>query len=564
MNRRNFIKNGVKACAGAILTQQYFAQQQAFANLNLFNAVQGSCSENILVMVQLFGGNDGLNTFIPIDQLSTMSSVRSNVMITEANLKFATAVNAGNATLGTRSSVTTKYADMAFHPAMEGAYNLFEANKMSLVMSCSYDNPDYSHFRGTDIVMMGADSDEFLKSGWVGRSLEEQYKWDGFPDPATLLQNGYPDPLCINMGSIAPLAFNASTGVGAGVAVTSITNDYPLLGGFGDLAPPSCAGEELAFIRKVAIDTDKYNSKIVAAANVQKTNMSTLYGSDSLSNDLKKVARLIKGGMKTKVYMVYLGGFDTHTNQVGSATYSGNHTTLLNNVSKAIAGFQDDLEKMGVADKVTGMVFSEFGRTVRSNGGKGTDHGRSAPVWLFGNSLKGGRYGTNPKLKDANNNTVAQVPMQYDYRSVYYSVLKDWFGLSQVQLESVFGGATKTAKYAAQYHDLFIPSRKVAACNITGTEEETEVISTGSALNFELFPNPMDENSSTLSFKSYGGNVRIELFDKKGTLLRTVFNNDLIEGKQEVNLERGDLKQGMYLVRIYNGKYSEARKLVIM
>jgi len=367
------------------------------------------------------------------------------------------------------------------------------------------------------------------------------------------------------MGSIAPLAFNASTGIGAGVAVTSITNDYPLLGGFGDLVPDTCAGEELAFIRKVAIDTDKYNAKIVAAANVQKTNMSTIYGSDGLSGDLKKVARLIKGGMKTKVYMVYLGGFDTHTNQVGQATYSGNHTTLLNNVSKAIAGFQDDLEKMGVADKVTGMVFTEFGRTVRSNGGKGTDHGRSTPVWLFGNSLKGGRYGTNPNLKDGSGNVVAQVPMQYDYRSVYYSVLKDWFGLNQVQLESVFGGATKTAKYAAQYHDLFIPSRKVGACSPpVGVEEEAEVISTTSALSFELFPNPMDENSSTMSFKTYGGNVRIELYDNEGVLIKLLYNDDLSAGKQEVNLNRGDLRQGIYLIKIYNGKHSETRKLVVM
>jgi uncharacterized protein (DUF1501 family) len=445
MDRRRFINTGAKASAGALLLE-HLGMQKLFGQNALLNAIAGSCNDNILVIVQLFGGNDGLNTFIPLDQYATLQGVRSNVMIAESNLRFATAINNGTATLGTRSTVTSKYADLAFHPAMEGLYNLFESDRMSLVMGCSYDNPDLSHFRATDIWMMGADSNEFLLSGWMGRELESTYGIYGFPDPGVLLSNGYPDPLAINMGSVSPLTLNDSQGIAAGISVTTINNDYPLLGGYGDLAPQSCAGDELTFLRKVAVDTDKYNARVVgAAAKVTDTSFpkSALYGSDSLSSNLRNVAKLIKGGMKTRVYTVNLGGFDTHTSQVGGNTYDGNHTTLLNSVSRAISGFQDDLEKMGVADKVVGMVFTEFGRTVKSNGGKGTDHGVGTPMMLFGQGLRGGRYGTNPQiLNPATSKVETQVPKQFDYRTVYYSLLKDWFCLSQTQLEHVFGNKT--------------------------------------------------------------------------------------------------------------------------
>lgn len=567
MNRRNFLSNTAKGCAGAIMAEQLLATKNLHANTYLMNALQEACTDKVLVLVQLFGGNDGLNTFIPLDQYATMTSKRANVTIAETNLKLATAVNANSTTLGTKSSVTSKYADMAFHPAMEGAYNLFEANKMSLVMGCSYDKPDFSHFRGTDIWMMGADSNEFLKSGWIGRNLEEQYAEYGFPDPAELLTNGYPDPLCINMGSIAPLTLNASTGVGAGVSVTSISNDYPLLGGFGDLAPSTCAGEELTFLRKVAIDTDKYNKRIVDAAKTVSDSTyapSSLYkGTPSgLAGDLRKVAKLIKGGMTTRVYTVNLGGFDTHTSQVASGTpHAGNHANLLWQVSNAIAGFQDDLEKMGIADKVLGMVFTEFGRTVNSNGGGGTDHGRSTPIWLFGNSLKGGRYGTNPKLVNPNTNqTETQVPMQFDYRSVYYSIMKQWFGLNQTQMEGVFGGSAKVAKYAAQEHDLIINAKRATLCsNITDVDDTQVVVTTSSN---EAYPNPV-EDIAYIPFNSEGGYVKMELFDANGTSKGVLLEGDVPVGSHHFKFERNGLKSGLYIVKTNNDNRYESKKLVL-
>ena len=559
MDRRKFLNNGIKACASTLFVEQFFMRQHLYGQNALMNAIASSCNDNILVVVQLFGGNDGLNTFIPLDQYATLQGVRSNVMIAENSLRFATAINNNSLTLGSRSTISSAYADLAFHPAMEGAFDLFESNRMSLVMGCSYDNPDLSHFRATDIWMMGADSNEFLLSGWIGRDLESEFSAYGFPDPQVLLDNGYPDPLAVNMGSVSPLTLNDTKGIAAGVSVTTINNDYPLLGGFGDTAPQTCAGDELTFLRKVAVDTDKYNARIVSAASkVSDTSFpkSSKYGNDGLSNDLRNVAKLIKGGLKTRVYTVYQGGFDTHTSQVGGNTYDGNHAGLLSSVSKAIAGFQDDIEKMGVADKVVGVVFTEFGRTVKSNGGKGTDHGVATPVWVFGSSLKGGRYGTNPQILNTTTNKVeTQVPMQYDYRSVYYSLLKDWFCLSQSQLESVFGGATKTAKYATQYHDLF----KSGA--ITANPEDVYLTERTDKL-LDIVPNPIDQ-SGIVSFTTSGGYVTLELYDTGGTKLKTLLEKQIGAGQQKVYFEKQDLKSGLYLVRMRKGSFLDSKKMVI-
>lgn len=560
MNRRKFLNNSIKACASSLFIEQLLTKQYAFGQTALLNAIANvNCSDKILVVVQLFGGNDGLNTFIPLDQYSTLQSVRANVTIPENNLRFATSVNNGMAQLGTRSTITSKYPDMAFHPALEGLYNLFDQEKMSIVMGCSYPNPDLSHFRATDIWMMGADSNEFLVSGWVGRNLESLYQDYGFPDPTELTQYGYTDPLSINMGSISPLSLNDTKGIAAGISTTTINNDYPLLGGYGDAAPASCAGEELTFLRKVAVDTDLYNKQVVDAASKVTDSAypaSNLYGNDMLSRNLRNVAKLIKGGMQTRVYTVSQGGYDTHTQQVGSNAHDGNHTSLLYSLSRAISGFQDDIEKMGMADKVVGVVFTEFGRTVRSNGGKGTDHGVSTPVWLFGTPLKGGRYGTNPQLYNPDTNKIEnQVPMQYDYRSVYYSILKDWFCLSQTQLESVFGGAEKTAKYASQYHDLFRePFVTANKDDIQHAERTNKLLNT--------HPNPLSE-SGIIAFNTSGGSVTLELYDVQGHKIKTIMDTNVNPGHHEVPFEKEGLKPGMYVVRMKAKDFTESVKMVV-
>jgi uncharacterized protein (DUF1501 family) len=532
MDRRKFINNSIKACASTIMLDGLI-HSSLFGQSALVQAIAASCTDNILVLVQLAGGNDGLNTIIPLDQYSLLATPRKDILIPETSVLKSARLTA-----------------TAFHPSMVGLRDLYDSNKLNIVQGCSYDHPDFSHFRATDIWMTGSNSNEFLNTGWIGRELEQLYP--GYPTGFPSATN--PDPLALQIGSTASLTFSGTL-TSTAVAVSSISTDYALLGGFGDAAPDTRAGHELTFLRGVAVDTDAYNARIVAAGKAQATNLSTptslttgYLANDSLSEDLKKVARLIKGGLKTRVYMVSLSGFDTHANQVDSSPTTGAHATLLNRVSKAITGFQDDLEKMGVNQRVTGMVFSEFGRRVTANGSKGTDHGSAMPVILFGSELKGDMYGTNPDLTGTNGKAVADnVPMQFDYRSVYYSVLKDWFCLSTAQLSAVFGGVNYT------YLDLF----KNPALSV-----EDKYISDRTNKLLDIYPNPM-EDASMIPFNTSGGDVKIELYDMQGTSLQVVVDKSVSAGAHEVKLERNNLPSGIYLVKMRNRNFQESKKVVL-
>lgn len=526
MDRRQFIGNSIKACAATAFAGG--VSQKAFANSQLLQAIAGSCTDNILVLVQLSGGNDGLNTIIPLDQYSLLSSARSNILIPE------------NKVLG-----TTKYNGTGFHPSTTGMWELFESNKFSIVQGCSYNNPDLSHFRATDILMSGSDSNEFLKTGWLGRNLDQIHP--DFPE-------GYPsevntDPVAVQMGSTTALALEGELS-SFGLAVTSISRDYALLSGFGDPAPDSRAGCELEYIRKVAVDTDSYNARILEAAANQPKNLSTKYGSGSLSSQLKNVARLIKGGLQTRVYVVSLFGFDHHANQTDSGdTTTGSHASLLKIVSEAVCAFQDDLELMEVNKRVTGLIFSEFGRRVTSNGSNGTDHGTAMPLMLFGSELIGDMYGTNPNLAASNGGVVSNVPMQRDYRDVYYSILKDWFCLSEAQLSNVFGGKHY------EYIELFKPG------SITGNSDDKHERERTNKLS-SIYPQPMDTRT-TIRFNTSGGLVLVEVFDLLGIKVATVLNTKVSPGVHEVGFEKNNLKSGTYYVKMTTDNFIETKKLVV-
>lgn len=501
--------------------------QRALANSQLLQAISASCSDKILVLVQLSGGNDGLNTIIPLDQYTTMSSVRSNILIPENQVM-----------------ATSRYDATGFHPSLSGLHELFESNTFSIVQGCSYNNPDFSHFRATDIWMSGSDSNQFLKTGWMGRSMDEVHP--NFPE-------GYPseentDPVAIQMGSTVPLAMEGVNG-SFGLAVTNIEKDYALLSGFGDPAPDTLAGCHLDYIRKVAVDADKYNARILEAAANQSSNLSNKYGSGRLSTQLKNVARLIKGGMSTQVYMVTLNGFDNHANQTESDTTTGVHADLLTQLDEAITGFQDDLQLMGINDRVTGLIFSEFGRRINSNGSNGTDHGTAMPVMLFGTELIGDMYGTNPTLTGEDGRPLDNVPMQRDYRSVYYSVLKDWFCLSDMQIEEVFGNET---------YD-YIPLFKEGS--ITANQDDLDAFNRTNRLA-SVYPQPMN-SSASVSFNTRGGHVLVEVIDVLGNRVETLVDKKLSPGAHSVVFERKNLASGTYVIKMRCEDFFESKKIVV-
>ena len=409
MKRRNFLQHAASSLALPVLIDGFgakaFARPSSFIQ-SLINLADQS--DRVLVIIQLQGGNDGLNTVIPLDQMSTYTATnfRANIAIPEAKaLRLKNLPGTG------------------LHPAMTGMQQLFNEGKLSIVQGVSYPTPNFSHFRASDIWMTAVDANKTAGSGWAGRYLDTRFP--GFPEKYPT--DKMPDPPAIQIGYVT-----ATSLLGATDSMAIVLQDpdtFARLVGEKPSAPVTnltgYVAKQLEFIRQQQASSVSYAGQIKLAADKGK-NIASYPANNSLAAQLKIVARLIAGGMQTKVYYVTIGGFDTHAAQVvGTDTTTGTHATLLRNLSDAVFAFQTDLTQLKVDDRVVGMTFSEFGRRATSNGSLGTDHGTSAPMFVFGTAVKSPMVGKNPNLKDLDNNNLK---MQTDFRQVYAAILTDWFG----------------------------------------------------------------------------------------------------------------------------------------
>jgi uncharacterized protein (DUF1501 family) len=420
MKRRTFFKYTVPTIVAPVFLGGF--NLRAFAASPLVQAFNNSPTDgNVLVLIQLAGGNDGLNMVIPVDFYSQYVNARKNIAIEENKILRLT----NNDSTG-------------LHPSMTGIQNLYNDGKISLVQGVSYPAPNFSHFKATDIWLTGEDSADNITTGWLGRYLEQQYP--GYPDHYPNPQ--MPDPFAIQIGSVVSPALQGHS-YPMGMAISNPESFYKMLEDHQDKNDDHFnsdrVADQLSYLRELSEKTDAYAGVIKQAAKKSK-NLSTKYeekGKNNLSEQLKIVARLISGGLQTKVYVVNIGGFDTHAGQtVNTDTSKGRHAQLLENLSNSIEAFMDDLKLMGVDDRVMGMTFSEFGRRIRSNASGGTDHGVAAPVIVFGKKVKGGQIGHSPVIPD--NVTVNDnVAMQHDFRSLYASILKDWLGVDQHALSAI-------------------------------------------------------------------------------------------------------------------------------
>lgn len=526
MKRRDFLKT-----AAPIGLTPFFVNGMSFKALGAspllsLLAQQSLNNGRVLVLIQLNGGNDGLNTVIPLDQYSNLTAARQNIIIDENKvLKLNGTLNTG------------------LHPAMTGLRNMYNDGLVSIVQDVGYPNPNFSHFRATDIWLTGSDSNQFIDTGWLGRFLDGQY-----PNyPTNYPNTDMPDPLALQIGSVVSPAFQGSQ-VSVGMAISNPDSFYQLLTGTTDPAPNTPAGHELTYIRLVAQQTDKYSTSIKNAA-AKAANKSTLYPSSGnpLADQLKIVARLVAGGLKTPVYMVNIGGFDTHASQVNTTggTETGAHATLLQRVSEAIAAFQDDLKLLGVDDKVAGMTFSEFGRRIKSNAGLGTDHGAAAPLIVFGKGVNPGIIGNSPTIPttvSVNDN----VPMQNDFRSVYTSVLTDWFELSAGEVNAAMLNTYNV-----------LPIFRKSANSVS----ETEVLTGGLQLK-QNYPNPA-ATATEIEFFTEGGYTLLKLYDNTGREVATITEGNMGYGKQNVQLNVADLPAGNYYYQIRNGNHQQTRTMVV-
>lgn len=537
MNRRGFFRRTIPV--GVLPVFLGGLSVHAFGRSPLLDALAkwATATDRVLVLIQLNGGNDGLNMVIPRDQYTAIAAARSNIMIEE-------------------SRVLPLTTETGLHPAMTGLQALYQAGKVIVVQSVGYPSPNFSHFRATDIWFSGSNSNQVWTTGWLGRYLDQEFPGypTGYPNTAA------PDPLAIQVGAVVSSGLQGPS-VNMGVAITNPNSTYTVPGG-EDTPPATPAGHELTYIRLIAQQTQVYTVAVKAAA-AKGTNVSTLFpaaGTNMLADQLKIVAQLISGGLSTRVYVVSLGGFDTHSGQVVvGATDTGAHATLMSKLSVAITAFMDDLALQRQDGRVVGMTFSEFGRRIKSNASNGTDHGTAAPLFVFGAKVNGGIIGANPTLPasaTANDN----IAMQYDYRMVYASILRDWFGASVTELETVLPG-----------HPESLPLIQGSA--VLGAYAHAEVPT--EFLLEQNFPNPFNPTTE-IGFwvpgemgrpgvtASASGRVKLVVYDMLGREVAVLVNADRSPGHHVVTFDARHLGSGAYLYRLEAGSFSATKRMTLL
>ena len=542
MERRKFIRNLTLGSAAGF-TLGGIPMNLLAGNSALKRIASASDNENILVFIQLHGGNDALNTLIPVSQYNDYYNLRSNIAIPQ---------------FGTRKFInvdtTIDEADqVGLHPDMLSFKDMYDAGQVSIVQNVGYPDMNLSHFRGRDIVFMGGDSYDEYQSGWMGRFLDNVYPGypDSYPNPEML------DPLGVELSGTLSLAYHRETGIPIGLNLGSPQQFYDLISSVGVnppiTTPDSHAGDELEYIMEFEKKSNQYAERLKDVYEAG-SNSSVEYPEDypyatqgnysknPLSPQLQLIARMIKGGVKTKIFLCRIGGFDTHGEQtVDYDPTLGIHASLLYHLSSAIKAFFDDLKILGIDHKVLAMTFTEFGRRAASNASYGTDHGTSTPVLLFGPGLNPGIYGTNPDLQDLSN---GNLKYNIDYRNIYTSVVQDWFGASdQTLIDTGF----------SEWVDTKLPLIDGA----TGVND----LSGNSGIDFRIYPNPVSDQLNIFYQLQKQGAVVFTVLDSSGRVVRKI-NQKGYNGDNQQSINIGELPEGLYHLRIVQGNLKTSKQFI--
>lgn len=381
--RRDFLRGAVGASALASLghvTPSLLARAAQ-------TTIRSDGNDRVLVVVQLSGGNDGLNTVVPYAD-DEYARNRPTLRLPTAALH----------------RIDTY---LAFHPRMSAFSRLYREGYVSIVQGVGYENPDQSHDRGMRIWHTADPQRPERQTGWLGRAVD------------THESSAETDTAAAFVGSISrPFALNAERAV---IPAIRSADDLVLHFTAGGSAPASGSDSDnalLGFVRQAGADAH------VMSERIEKAVASDAYPSLGLARDLRTVARLIRADVGIRIFFVELGGggiggFDNHANQ------RGNHGALLGQLAESVAAFVADMKDAGLLDRVLLMTFSEFGRTVAENGRRGTGHGAAAPVFLVGGKVKGGLVGDHPRLWDLDKGSLK---FHTDFRRVYATVLDRWLG----------------------------------------------------------------------------------------------------------------------------------------
>ena len=406
MKRRDFLHNLTHAAAVPMVYNSL-----GFNNIGFQDLLNNSDSTKKLILIRLDGGNDGLNTLIPLNKYSELSNVRPHVILPENKI-----IDLGE-------------KDLGFHPELGRFKSLFDEKRLKIIQNVGYNTPDFSHFRSMDIWQSASDSNQYLTSGWMGRYLEDIHP--SYPEQYPT--GDYPHPLAVELGQSSIL----TTGINS---VTSFRSNQPwdfreIMGDFDNTYPEDNIGKKLKFIQIITRQSNIYGEAL--KTSYEKGNNFDDYPNSDLGRQLQVASSLIKGGLESKIYIPNLGGFDTHDNQVVTGdTTKGEHANLMKDLNNSIGALFDDLDLNSKSEDILVMTFSEFGRTIVSNGSNGTDHGTAAPLFVFGNKVDFNVLGENPEIPQ---NAIWEnnLETEFDFRQVYYSVIKQWLGGNEDTAENV-------------------------------------------------------------------------------------------------------------------------------
>ncbi|MFL5331136.1 MAG: DUF1501 domain-containing protein [Gemmataceae bacterium] len=405
LHRRDFLKTS--GLIGLGTAAPFFLTRTAFA---AGNAAEPGKKDTVLVMLQLTGGNDGLNTVIPFkDEL--YEKYRPTLKVAKDQVKKV------NDSLG-------------LHPAMDAFAKLLEKQALCIVQGVGYPNPSQSHFRSMDI-WQAASTAENLSEGWIGKALKSAkgpaFHVTATNEPAPLALAGAP----VRAPSIASLDdFQLKT---AAITGADQRQQKSLIEG---AASGSSQSPGMLDVVKKTAESTYASSKRLQEIGKNYQPKST-YPQTGLANRLKLAAQLIDADLGSRVFYVTIDGFDTHSGQ-GAAT--GAHANLLREVSDAVSTFYLDLEARGHGERVLIATFSEFGRRAKENGSRGTDHGSAAPMFLVGGKVAAGVVGEHPSLDKL---AMGNLKHAIDFRSVYAAILDGWLGVNAAE---VLGSKFEPAK----------------------------------------------------------------------------------------------------------------------
>jgi len=518
MERRSFLRHLTHSVAVPGFLSAVGLPYQAKAQISKLLQTANE-SGKVLVIIYLQGGNDGLNTVIPLDQLSALNNLRPHVILPENKI------------------YKLNNTEVGLHPSLTNFASLFAEGRLRIVQDVGYPEQNFSHFRSTDIWMSGSDADQVVNSGWTGRYLSREFPEYpiGFPNETA------PHPLAVELGNGSSLMFQ-----GPAASMSMVINNpddfYRLVANQQAPAPNTLAGERLKYVRLIAEQSQKYGKVVTEVA--RKVNDQREYPQTRLAQQLKIVSRLIAGGLQTPLYMVSLGGFDTHDAQVENYDHTkGEHADLLKTLDEAVMAFMRDLRKQKTDDKVVGMTFSEFGRRVVSNASLGTDHGSAAPMFFFGNNVIGGIEGQNPTI-DRDMTYQDNLPMQHDFRQVYGSILNQWFGKENNELNEILLNDFDSIP--------IVDANKVTSIGKPKNPKNNV---------FEVYPNPL-QSFSKISYVSDGNPVNISLVDLQGRVVQEIFSGKQIQGKQEIPFDTQRIPTGHYFIRIQTESFSVAKAVL--